>query len=198
MTAPAVPAVALSVLADQISAEHDAATRAIGAALEHAHQAGALLLEAKGRLEHGAWLSWLAEACPTLPARTAQLYMRIASRWPELESKCATGVAYLPLREAAALLSEPRPLIEIGPAGEEDLDLLARAETNAAAWEELKAALDSLAARVTEAATIEEAAQNYHLAIELEGRAVALRAATDRNVLALNRFLARLEAEASR
>ena len=102
VTSEAAP---LPVLAAQINAAHDDACRAAQSAISHARRAGDLLIEAKAGLEHGSWLSWLGEHCPTIPERTAQAYMRVARDWPTLEAK-AQRVADLPLRDALALLSE--------------------------------------------------------------------------------------------
>lgn len=96
---------ALVSLASEITHEHAAACQAAQSALSHARRAGELLMQAKAGLEHGAWLPWLAEHCPTLPERTAQAYMRLAGRWPALEAK-AQRVADLPVRDALALLAE--------------------------------------------------------------------------------------------
>jgi hypothetical protein len=95
----------LSELAAGINREHAAAEGAARAGLDHARRAGELLFQAKAQCGHGRWLAWLAEHC-RCSARTAQLYTRLASRWAEVEAKCAT-VAHLQLREALALLSEP-------------------------------------------------------------------------------------------
>lgn len=94
-------------LAEQINREHEAAGVAAQKAVEHAIRAGRLLIEAKTHVEHGGWGAWLQEHFQG-SARTAQGYMRIASRLPELESK-TQRVAFLPLREALALLAEPKP-----------------------------------------------------------------------------------------
>ena len=97
-----VPMVAL---AEAISREHEAAVNAAREGLQHARRAGALLLEAKGQCAHGEWLPWVHERC-AFSERTAQVYMRIARQWPELENP--QRVADLPLRQAVALLAEPR------------------------------------------------------------------------------------------
>ena len=93
-------------LAGQINAEHEACCRAAFSALEHARTAGELLIQAKEEAGHGAWLPWLTKNCPSISERSAQGYMRVARRWPELESK-AQRIADLPLRGALALLAEP-------------------------------------------------------------------------------------------
>jgi hypothetical protein len=107
------PADDLARLARRINAAHAAAERSFRAGLGHARAAGALLAAAKARLGHGAWLPWL-RANVRCGVRTAQAYMRVAERWPQLEGKCAT-VAHLGFREALAVLS-----------GEPEADLLDR------------------------------------------------------------------------
>lgn len=98
-----------TTVATQINEAHQAACNAAQSAIEHARRAGDLLMEAKAQIPHGEWLPWLAEHCPTVPERTAQAYMRIASRWPELEAAANTQrVTYLPIRQALALLSTAR------------------------------------------------------------------------------------------
>jgi hypothetical protein len=76
-------------------------------ALQHAKRAGDLLRQARAHCEHGSWLPWLREHCPSVSPRTAQAYMRIAREWPTLEAK-AQRVAYLPVREALDLLADHR------------------------------------------------------------------------------------------
>ena len=53
-------------------------------------------------MQHGEWLPWLREHCE-IPERTAQLYMRLASRRPQLEESAT--VADLTVRRAVALLT---------------------------------------------------------------------------------------------
>jgi hypothetical protein len=96
----------LSKLAERINAEHRQAHAALCVGLEHAKNAGALLLEAKEQCEHGQWLPWL-EANVCFSIRTAQAYMRVAERWPELEAK-AQGLAHLTFEQALDYLAEPR------------------------------------------------------------------------------------------
>jgi hypothetical protein len=86
-------------LAAQINAEHG--TTLFGKAreaLEHARRAGELLLQAKGSLGHGEWLPWIEANCK-FSSRTAQGYMRLASRWESLRDKSAT-VSHLELPDA--------------------------------------------------------------------------------------------------
>ena len=96
-------------LAERINAEHRAAERAAKSAIDHALRAGELLIEAKSAVGHGDWLPWLAENFEG-SERTAQTYMRVARRWPQLEGK-AQRVPDLGVREAVRLLSEPKPRI---------------------------------------------------------------------------------------
>jgi hypothetical protein len=100
----------LDKIALAINQEHEAAFGKARQALDHARRAGEFLLKAKRRLTHGSWLPWIRENC-RFSVRMAQGYMRLAEGWPELEAKCAT-VAYLPLRDALALLAEPAAVSE--------------------------------------------------------------------------------------
>ena len=49
----------LVALAKRINAEHEAVAEAATQGLQHAVQAGTLLLEAKSQVPHGEWLYWL-------------------------------------------------------------------------------------------------------------------------------------------
>ena len=73
-------------LAAKINAEHAQAETAWRAGLEHARNAGELLLQAKGQCRHGEWLPWLKENV-RFSERTAQAYMQVVKRWDELEAK---------------------------------------------------------------------------------------------------------------
>src|SRR4051794_1431546 len=64
----------LESLAQQIKAEHKAATEAADRMVQHARAAGELLISAKEQLSHGEWLPWLRDNCE-LSARSAQGYM---------------------------------------------------------------------------------------------------------------------------
>jgi hypothetical protein len=108
---PATPTVGsdrdLATLADAINAEHVAVCDAIAAGLAHARRAGEMLAQAKAQVPHGEWLPWL-ERNVRFSARTAQGYIRVASRWCEIEPN-TQRVAHLSYREALALLAEPEP-----------------------------------------------------------------------------------------
>jgi hypothetical protein len=94
--------------AAEINAEHLAATGKAREAIEHARRAGEMLLDVKAGLGHGEWLPWLKKNI-TFSERTAQTYMRLATRWDQLQSKSATA-ADLPLRDALnAIGNTPSP-----------------------------------------------------------------------------------------
>jgi hypothetical protein len=82
-------------LATRIRAAH----AVVGSAMQHAIEAGQLLIEAKKQVPHGAWLSWLEEKCE-ISERTAQAYMRIARQLEQLEDAKAQRVADLSFRDA--------------------------------------------------------------------------------------------------
>jgi Protein of unknown function (DUF3102) len=101
----------LADLAARIRAEHEATAIAMRRGVEHAMAAGTLLIEAKAQLDHGQWLPWLAEHC-AMSERTAQLYMRLAKRRPELEAK-AQCIADLTIQDAAKLLAAAFEVIAV-------------------------------------------------------------------------------------
>lgn len=100
------PSLSLSALAEQINEENRLCEESLRAGLEHALRAGALLLEAKARCDHGTWGAWLRENCE-VSERTAQAYMRVARERPALESK-TQRVADLSFRAALQELAAPR------------------------------------------------------------------------------------------
>src|SRR5262249_23358955 len=77
--------------------------------VSRAIKAGELLKEAKAKLPHGEWLSWLKKQCE-LSQRTAQRYMKLAEDKPKLEQKQrekSATVADLTLNQAVGLLKPP-------------------------------------------------------------------------------------------
>lgn len=104
----------LSNLARRINAAHSKMQNAMRAGLEHAIEAGALLIEAKAAVGHGGWLPWLDQNCTVSP-RTAQAYMRVARNVPKLKAKSAT-VAHLTLRDALSKMASHATLIARLPA----------------------------------------------------------------------------------
>jgi hypothetical protein len=93
----------LPELAARIRAEHEATGDALKSSIDHSIAAGELLIEAKDKVPHGAWLPWLRDNC-AISERTAQLYMRLAKNRTAIEGQIRNGVADLSLNEAAALL----------------------------------------------------------------------------------------------
>jgi hypothetical protein len=98
----------LTDLAARVNAEHQAVTAAVKRGVEHAVNAGKLLIEAKDQLAHGQWLPWLKDHC-TISERTAQLYMRLARRVADLEAKSAS-LADLTMEDAISLISPVAPV----------------------------------------------------------------------------------------
>ncbi len=106
-TASSSDALSLSGLADRANEAHRACLMTAGKTLEHARVAGEALAAAKTKVPHGEFTTWLKESFGG-SARTAQTYMRIFRRWPEIASK-AQATALLTIEAAANLISEPRP-----------------------------------------------------------------------------------------
>lgn len=97
--------------AQQIQAHHDAAHAAADKAIEHAKEAGRLLLEVKASLPHGDFSKWVSEHL-TVGQRQAQRYMAAAEgRTPRLPGKSDT-VSYLVAPSAADAF---KPLLVIPP-----------------------------------------------------------------------------------
>jgi hypothetical protein len=117
----------LDTLSDRINDEHRRCEAAIVSGLEHALQAGRLLIEAKALCPHGAWLPWLADHFEG-SERTTQAYMRVAERYPELTGPNPQHVADLSLRGALAALAEPKAGAEVP---RPDPDAWLRAERDA-------------------------------------------------------------------
>lgn len=91
-----------TTIAERINVEHRAAHAKAGEAIEHALRAGALLIEAKSTVKHGAWATWL-EKHTEVHERMAQRYMLLAEHKPLIESKNDT-VSDLTLRGALSLI----------------------------------------------------------------------------------------------
>ncbi len=116
----------LETLAERINAEHRACDDALRSGLRHAVNAGGLLTEAKERVDHGEWGSWLADNFEG-STRTAQAYMKVSREVPNLDAAKAQRVADLSFRGALAELSAPleeKP----EPASPEPVDLPRPAE----------------------------------------------------------------------
>jgi hypothetical protein len=85
-------------------AHHEIEELAVSAVAK-AREAGEALREAKEQIPHGQWGEWVRDNFAG-SVRTAQLYMKIAAQWPELEK--TQRVADMPLRQVAGLLEKPR------------------------------------------------------------------------------------------
>jgi hypothetical protein len=68
--------------------------------------AGDLLIEAQHQVKHGQWLPWLEKNCEAISARTAQRYMFLAKRRPEVEAN-ATRMSHLTITEAIRSIAPP-------------------------------------------------------------------------------------------
>jgi Protein of unknown function (DUF3102) len=95
----------LDNLAARIRSEHLAAKLAARKTLEHAIQAGELLLEAKRLVGHGHWGDWLLDHCD-VSERTAQGYMRLARNQAALASN-PQSPALLTIDQALEALAKP-------------------------------------------------------------------------------------------
>jgi hypothetical protein len=107
--------VVLDDLAQAIRIEHGAVTAAAGSILDHASNAGDLLMTAQRRVGYGRWGTWLNEHC-RLSVRQANNYMALARSRPKLEAVRHRG-AELSLRSALRLIGrkpgttkKPRPI----------------------------------------------------------------------------------------
>jgi hypothetical protein len=81
----------LPILAAEIRRAHAEAEETAKTAAERAIAAGHGLIEAKGLVQHGEWLPFLAEA--GIPRRTARRYMAIAASDLELATVANLGLA---------------------------------------------------------------------------------------------------------
>ncbi len=83
--------------------------------VKHALLAGKLLCEAKQKVGHGNWLSWFEKQDFRFAEVTAQRYMRLYRRWPELQERIAelgnpSSLTDLSLDNALQLLANPNQI----------------------------------------------------------------------------------------
>jgi hypothetical protein len=102
-------ALQLEELANGIRLCHEAILATFQSSIQHAKEAGELLIRVKDSLPHGEFGRWVVEHCHFSP-ETARGYMRVARRWHELKSadperQRVTEVSY---RAALAQLAKPR------------------------------------------------------------------------------------------
>jgi Protein of unknown function (DUF3102) len=95
----------LVALAETINAAHEAGEGAARKGLEQFRKAGDALLKAKALVGHGNFGLWLEENV-TLTPQTARGYMRIASRWDEIEEAQNENGFPFGLCDALRLLTE--------------------------------------------------------------------------------------------
>jgi len=98
----------LEQIAQRANDENRACLASANKGFEHARAAGEALAEAKTRVSHGKWTSWLAEHFED-SERTAQVYLRIYRRWPEIAAK-AQATALLTIEAAVTMIAKPRPI----------------------------------------------------------------------------------------
>jgi hypothetical protein len=102
----------LGTLAERINAEHRACQAAARTSLEHAMNAGDLLIEAKAECPHGTWQDWFdANLKGSLSLRTAQVYMYLARRREEVGEAKAQSSALTSIAHALHLLSFRGPVL---------------------------------------------------------------------------------------
>jgi hypothetical protein len=119
-------------LARQIEIEHKAAVDAWDNVMERVIACGRLLLQAKARVGHGLWLSWVEEHL-TLGIRQVQNYMRVAEHASALPN--AQCDAHLTIDGVLALIAAQRRKTPRAPPTASDPAVPARAPatTNARA-----------------------------------------------------------------
>jgi hypothetical protein len=94
----------LSDLAARIREAHERCHASLTQGLQHALEAGQLLIQAKERVPHGMWLTWL-KSHTGIDERLAQRYMRVARDLPRLSQANTTRVSDLSFRQALTLIS---------------------------------------------------------------------------------------------
>lgn len=97
----------LSNLANSIRSEHACCQQALGSFFRHALECGRLLHEAKAKVENGNWIKWFKTNFD-FSIGTAENYMRIFSRYPELKKKTSVDLDSISIREALRLISSPK------------------------------------------------------------------------------------------
>lgn len=97
----------LKDLATCANEEHKACLAAVENALEHAQAVGEALLQAKKQCPHGMWGEWLRENFKG-SHQSANVYMQVAKRWPEIEAVKSQHAGNLTIRGALKLLEPPK------------------------------------------------------------------------------------------
>jgi Protein of unknown function (DUF3102) len=94
-------------LAARIRAELDGVQAAAKTGIEHALNAGDLLIQAQKRLKHGEWTPWLKEHVK-ISDRTARLYIQLAKNRQKIEASNRQRIADFTIQGALELISAPR------------------------------------------------------------------------------------------
>lgn len=175
---------ALPQLAERINQEHRACEAALNTGLQHALEAGRLLIEAKEQVKHGDWGQWIKDNCECSD-RTARAYMRVAHGLPRLEGK-RQRAADLSFRDAVKLLAEPEKAsrekvfhtLEYWQGRIHKLLPEAKRWIKALHDPKLSLSFDDWASVVPKLREATEVLNNYRLQYLLEGRRVGLEFAT--------------------
>lgn len=109
----------VELLAEGINDHHKQVLDCGSSMVQHAIDCGRWLVEAKGRCEHGEWLSWLDANCDMSEVHS-QRYMRIAKTSRVTDLSDVTSI-----RECLALISEAKAEERARRAliGDEDTDV---------------------------------------------------------------------------
>jgi hypothetical protein len=97
----------LARLAATANEAHSRAQTYFEKGVAQAIEAGEALIAAKTQVAHGVWGAWLARNF-SASAKTAQTYMRLARRLPELDDEKRNAVAEMSIRNAIVAVEEPR------------------------------------------------------------------------------------------
>jgi hypothetical protein len=97
-------------ISDQLKLMEDTANKIKQTVLQQAIEVGGLLLQAKERVGHGKFGSWLEQHKLAISGRSAQRYMALKEQWPKIETWMKTNsatVADLSLRKAEKIIAPP-------------------------------------------------------------------------------------------
>jgi hypothetical protein len=95
-------------ISDQLKVMEDTAIKIKQTILQQAIEVGGLLLQAKERVGHGKFGSWLEKHKLAISERSAQRYMALKEEWPKIEAWMKTNsatVADLSLNKAEKIIA---------------------------------------------------------------------------------------------
>jgi hypothetical protein len=113
-TPPLVEMEDLDPLLGKINDAHDRVEKAFQSCIELGFEAGLLLQEVKDKLKHGKFEAWVEGNC-NFSARTARVYLRLASELPKLDDANRQRAADLSLRGVLKLLANPKTEVVASP-----------------------------------------------------------------------------------